>query len=51
MRRSRKQNLKDCGLLTRHSMAVEVVSNGLLQFVVRGGLLEALAQIVLQVLI
>lgn len=38
-------------LLTRHGVAVEVVSDGLLQLVVRRGLLESLAQIVLQVLI
>lgn len=32
-------------------MAVEVVSDGLLQLVIRGGFLEALAQIMLQVLV
>lgn len=32
-------------------MAVEVVSDGLLQLVVRRGFLEALAQVVLQVLV
>lgn len=37
--------------LTRHSVTVEVVSDGLLQFVVGRGFLEALAQIVLQVLV
>lgn len=37
--------------LTRHSVTVEVVSDGLLQFVVRRGLLEPLAQILLEVLV
>lgn len=54
----KEQNVKDtrriqqktCHELTRHSVTVEVVSDGLLQFVVRRGLLEALAQILLQVL-
>lgn len=32
-------------------MAVEVVSDGLLQLVIRGGFLEALAQVMLQVLV
>lgn len=32
-------------------MAVKVVSDGLLQFVIRRGFLEALAQVVLQVLV
>ena len=37
--------------LTRHGVAVEVLSDGLLQLVVCGGLLEAQAQVVLQVLV
>lgn len=37
-------------LLTRHSVAVQVVPDGLLQLVVRGALLEALAEKVPQVL-
>lgn len=38
-------------ILTRHSMAVEVVSYGLLKLMVRGGFLKPLAQVELQVLI
>lgn len=38
-------------ILTRHSMAVEVVSYGLLKLVVGGGFREPLAQVVLQVFI
>lgn len=38
-------------VLTRHGVAVKVVSDGLLQLVVGRGLLEALAQVVLQVLV
>lgn len=37
--------------LTRHSMAVQIGSDGLLQLVVRGRLLEPQAQVVLQVLV
>lgn len=37
--------------LTRHGVTIEVVSDGLLQLVVRRGFLEALAQIVLKVLV
>lgn len=42
-----------CGheLLTRHSMAVQVGPDDLLQLVVRGRLLEPQAQVVLQVLV
>lgn len=43
--------MRDRDVLTRHGVAVEVVSDGLLQFVVRRGFLEALAQVVLQVLV
>lgn len=39
------------GGLTRHGVAIEVVSDGLLQLVVSRGFLEALAQVVLQVLV
>lgn len=38
-------------VLTRHGVAVKVISDGLLQLVVGRGLLEALAQVVLQVLV
>lgn len=37
--------------LTRHGVAVEVVSDGLLQLMIRRGFLEALAQIMLQVFV
>lgn len=48
-RTTRTQRARD--VLTRHGVAVEVVSDGLLQFVIRRGFLEALAQVVLQVLV
>lgn len=38
-------------ILTRHSVAVEVVSYGLLKLMVGGGFLKPLAQVVLQVFI
>lgn len=38
-------------VLTRHGVSVKVISDGLLQLVVGRGLLEALAQVVLQVLV
>lgn len=41
----------ETAVLTRHGVAVKVISDGLLQLVVGRGLLEALAQVVLQVLV
>lgn len=44
---SKRKDRVRCHGLTRHGVTVEVVSDGLLQFVVRRGFLEALAQIML----
>lgn len=39
------------GVLTRHGMAVQVIANSLLKFVVWGRLLEPLAQVAFQILV
>lgn len=50
-RRAWEKTTQESHGLTRHGVTVEVVSDGLLQFMVRRGFLEALVQIMLQVLI